>query len=100
MSKPKTSVRKSKNVTRAAKPLRKSKYDWYIDAVKKLKKGECLVLDLPAGMSPRQLQVRLASIEDRRSRQKVLVLPKGTRLSHFETEDGKVAVELVAKTKK
>jgi hypothetical protein len=93
MNKPKVSVCKSKNVKRASKPLRKSKYDWYIEQLQKLKRGEAMVLDIPAGMTARQYQTRLAGIEDRRKKQGILKAPKGYRPSHYETEDGKVAVE-------
>ena len=94
---PKTSVRKTKDVRRAAAPLRASKYDWYLDKVSKLEKGQALVGWIPKGTTPRQMQTRLASIEDRRDKQGLLGLPEGYRLAHYETEEGDIAVELVKK---
>lgn len=95
MSQPKTSIRDASKVKRATPALRPSKYDWYIKKLKQLTVGKVLVVDLPAKTTVRQLQVRLTSIENRRIEQGELVLPEGYRVSHFETQEGKVGVELI-----
>ena len=93
--KPTATIKKTGTVARRARPLRESKYTEILGKIGKLKPGKVLVLSLPRGTSPRQMQVRLASIEDRRIKQGLLKLPKGYRIAHFTTEDNDLAVELV-----
>lgn len=94
MSKIKLSVKNSSNVKRAGHQPRGSKYDDLIRKINKLKPGKTIVLPLPRGVGPRQMQIRLASIEARRIQQGLLTIPEGYRITHYATDQGELAIEL------
>lgn len=75
-------------------PDRGSQYEDILTAESKLKPGRTITVPIPKGLTNRQFQQRLYSVEEQRIRRGSLVLPKGYRLTKYETEDGELAIEL------
>ena len=92
----KFSVKDSKNVKPASRPVPPSKYDPILNRIGTLKPGKTIVVELSGDVTARHLQTRLASIEAKRIQQGVLEIPKGYRIAHFATDEG-LAIELRAK---